>query len=88
MRNLIARWNQISLVSRIMVGIVIGLILALVAPEAASGVSILGSLFVSALKGVAPVLVFILVIHAIAKQSSGQKTNMKSIFVLYAIGTF
>lgn len=88
MRNLIARWNQISLVNRILVGIVIGLILALAAPEAASGVSIFGSLFVSALKGVAPVLVFVLVIHAIAKQSSGQKTNMKSILVLYAIGTF
>ena len=88
MRNLIARWNQISLVKRILVGIVIGLILALVAPEAASGVSILGSLFVSALKAVAPVLVFVLVIHAIAKQSGGQKTNMKSILVLYAIGTF
>ena len=88
MRNLIAQWNQISLVNRILVGIVIGLILALVAPEAASGVSILGSLFVSALKAVAPVLVFVLVIHAIAKQSGGQKTNMKSILVLYAIGTF
>ena len=88
MRNLIARWNQISLVKRILIGIVIGFILALAAPEAASGVSILGSLFVSALKAVAPVLVFVLVIHAIAKQSGGQKTNMKSILVLYAIGTF
>ena len=88
MRNLIARWNQISLVKRILIGIVIGFILALVAPEAASGVSILGSLFVSALKAVAPVLVFVLVIHAIAKQSGGQKTNMKSILGLYAIGTF
>ena len=88
MRNLIALWNRISLVKRILIGIVIGLILALVAPEAASGVSILGSLFVSALKAVAPVLVFVLVIHAIAKQSGGQKTNMKSILVLYAIGTF
>ena len=88
MRNLIARWNQISLVKRILIGIVIGFILALAAPEAASSVSILGSLFVSALKAVAPVLVFVLVIHAIAKQSGGQKTNMKSILVLYAIGTF
>ena len=88
MRNLITRWNQISLVKRILIGIVIGLILALAVPEATSGVSILGSLFVSALKGVAPVLVFVLVIHAIAKQGSGQKTNMKPILVLYAIGTF
>lgn len=88
MKQFIIKWNKISLVTRIILGIIVGLILALVAPEAASGVTILGSLFVSALKAVAPVLVFFLVINAIAGQKSGKKTNMKSILVLYAIGTF
>ena len=88
MKKLITQWNQISLVGRIVVGIVVGLILALTVPEGASWVSILGTLFVQALKAVAPILVFVLVIHAIAKQNGGQKTNMKSILVLYAIGTF
>lgn len=69
-------------------GIVVGLILAFVAPDAASGVSILGTLFVSALKAVAPILVFFLVINAIASQKSGKKSNMKSIIVLYLVGTF
>ncbi len=88
MKRLVVRWNQISLVNRIIVGVVVGLILALTVPEQVSGISILGSLFISALKAVAPVLVFFLVINAIAGQKAGNKTNMKSIIGLYAIGTF
>ena len=53
-----------------------------------SGVTIFGSLFVGALKAVAPILVLFLVMHAIASHKSGKKTNMKSILVLYALGTF
>lgn len=88
MKNLVSRWNQINLVNRIIIGIIIGGILALTVPEQASGISILGTLFVSALKAVAPVLVLFLVINAIAGQKSGTQTNMKSILGLYAIGTF
>ncbi len=88
MKNSFAKWNQMNLVTRIIIGIVVGLILAFGAPEAASGVSILGTLFVSALKAVAPILVLFLVINAIASQKSGKQTNMKSIIVLYIIGTF
>lgn len=88
MKNLVSRWNQINLVNRIIIGIIIGGILALTVPEQVSGISILGTLFVSALKAVAPVLVLFLVINAIAGQKSGTQTNMKSILVLYAIGTF
>src|SRR6185437_16150718 len=88
MKNLVFKWNQISLVKRIVIGIIAGLILALTVPTAASWVSIFGSLFVGALKAVAPVLVLFLVMHAIAVHKSGTKTNMKSILVLYAIGTF
>ncbi|MED1605326.1 serine/threonine transporter SstT [Cytobacillus kochii] len=88
MKNFISKWNQISLVKRIIVGIVIGIILALTVPDAASWVSIFGSLFVGALKAVAPILVLFLVIHAIASHKSGKETNMKMIIGLYAIGTF
>ncbi|MEK4404665.1 serine/threonine transporter SstT [Sporosarcina sp. FSL K6-6792] len=88
MKNLFVKWNQISLVKRIVIGIIAGLILALTVPTAASWVSIFGSLFVGALKAVAPVLVLFLVMHAIAAHKSGTKTNMKTILVLYAIGTF
>ena len=88
MKDLVYKWNQVSLVKRIIIGIIIGLVLALTLPNAASGISIFGSLFVGALKAVAPVLVLFLVMHAIAGHKSGTKTNMKSILVLYFLGTF
>ncbi|MER1986925.1 MAG: serine/threonine transporter SstT [Solibacillus sp.] len=81
------KWSDISLVKRIIVGIIVGIALALLAPEAMSWVSIFGSLFVSALKAVAPVLVLFLVIHAIAGHQPGKATNMKSIITLYALST-
>lgn len=87
MKGLFEKWNSINLVSRIIVGIVIGVILAVTIPETVSGITILGSLFVSALKAVAPILVFVLVINAIASHVSGKATNMKMIFVLYALAT-
>lgn len=88
MKNLVVKWNQVSLVKRIVVGIIVGLILALTLPKAASWISIFGSLFVGALKAVAPILVLFIVMHAIAIHKKGKKTNMKSILVLYALGTF
>jgi serine/threonine transporter len=87
MKNLLVKFNQVSLVKRIVLGIILGLILALAVPNAA-WISIFGSLFVGALKAVAPILVLVLVMSAIASHKSGKKTNMKSILVLYAIGTF
>ncbi|MGL5328155.1 MAG: serine/threonine transporter SstT, partial [Peptostreptococcaceae bacterium] len=86
--ELFNKWNQISLVKRIVVGLIIGIILAVALPEVASPIVIFGSLFVGALKGVAPILVFFLVMTAISQHNSGQKTNMSSIIGLYLIGTF
>ena len=81
-------WNQISLVKQIAVGLIIGIILAVSIPEAAQSITIFGTLFVSALKAVAPVLVFFLVMAAIVQHKKGQQTNMKSIVFLYLLGTF
>ncbi|MEH7238286.1 serine/threonine transporter SstT [Bacillus sp. JJ1562] len=88
MKNMFHKWNQISLVKRILAGIIIGILLALVVPDGANWVSIFGTLFVGALKAVAPILVLFLVIDAIAKHRSGTKTNIKLIIGLYAISTF
>jgi serine/threonine transporter len=88
MKNLLKKWNQISLVKQISIGLLIGIILAVAIPEVAKPVVILGSLFVGALKAIAPVLVLFLVMSAIAQHKSGQQTNMKSIISLYLIGTF
>lgn len=88
MKNLLKKWNQISLVKQIAIGLIIGIILAVAVPAAAKPLVIFGSLFVGALKAVAPVLVLFLVMAAIAQHKSGHETNMKSIISLYLIGTF
>ncbi|WP_138417907.1 serine/threonine transporter SstT [Aquibacillus sediminis] len=87
MKNLIRRWNQISLVKRILIGIIIGILLAITIPDQAKWITIFGSLFVGALEAVAPILVLLLVMSAISMHKSGQQTNIKSIIGLYAIST-
>lgn len=87
MKKLISTWSRISLVKRILIGLIIGILLAITGPKAFSWISIFGTLFVSALKAVAPVLVLVLVVQAISTHKSGAKTNMKMILILYAIGT-
>lgn len=88
MQELLGKLNQVSLVKQIIAGLVIGVVLALTVPELAKPVAILGSLFVGALKAVAPVLVLFLVMSAIVQHKRGQKTNMKTIISLYLLGTF
>ena len=80
--------NRTSLVLQIAIGLVAGIALALLLPEAAASVSFLGTVFVSALKAVAPVLVFVLVAASIANHQQGQQTHIKPILLLYLIGTF
>ena len=87
MNNLLLKWNQVSLVKRILAGLIVGGVLALTIPDATKWVSIFGSLFVGALKAVAPILVLFLVMNALSRHKKGQKTNMKSIIGLYAVGT-
>ncbi|MGL5438873.1 MAG: cation:dicarboxylate symporter family transporter, partial [Filifactoraceae bacterium] len=88
MKGLLSKWNGLSLVKRIFIGLIIGIILALTIPNYVGGIVIFGSLFVGALKAVAPLLVFFLVMSAISQHKQGQETNMKSIIVLYLLGTF
>lgn len=87
MKNLVTRWNKISLVKRIICGLIIGIVLGLVVPQA-TALSLLGNLFVGALKAIAPILVLFLVMSALAKHQDGKQTNMKHIIGLYLLGTF
>ena len=86
-KNLLNAWNRISLVKQIIIGLIIGIVLAVAFPTQLSGITIFGSLFVGALKAVAPILVLFLVMSAISHHKAGQKTNMKSIIILYLLGT-
>lgn len=87
-KSLISRFASGNLVVQIMVGIALGIALASISPESAKSAGLIGSLFVGALKAVAPILVFILVAASIANQKKGQHTNMRPIVILYLVGTF
>lgn len=86
MKDLWKKWNNLSLVVRIICGLVLGAILGLVIPKA-TAISIIGSVFVGALKGIAPILVFFLVISAISKGGSSHSGVIKTVIVLYMIST-
>ncbi|GAL35800.1 sodium/dicarboxylate symporter [Vibrio maritimus] len=86
--SMLARYANGNLVLQILAGIVFGVILAVASPTTAQSFGMLGSLFVGALKAVAPILVFILVAASIANQKKNQTTHMRPIVVLYLIGTF
>lgn len=88
MNALIHRLKKVPLIHQIAVGLIIGILLAVFVPAVVPVVSIFGDLFVSALKGVAPLLVFILVMNAMVQRKEGGDTNMKPIITLYVIGTF
>ncbi|HCT1988971.1 TPA: serine/threonine transporter SstT [Proteus mirabilis] len=79
---------QGSLVKQILAGLIAGILLAGLAPEVAKMMSLLGNLFISALKAVAPVLVWVLVMASIANHRQGQKTSIRPILVLYLLATF
>ena len=83
----VARYNGISLIIRILIGLIIGAVLALVAPGA-GWVGELGSLFVGALKGIAPVLVFVIVASALAQGSSKLDRRFGTVIWLYMLTTF
>lgn len=87
MTNILSKWNSISLVKRIICGLIVGAILGLAVPGV-TGIGILGTLFVSALKAIAPVLVFFLVIAALACGNEGGGKTMGRVVILYLIGTF
>ncbi|WP_447893952.1 serine/threonine transporter SstT [Vreelandella sp. GE22] len=78
---------RLGLISQILIGIVAGVLLALWAPAGAARVALLGQLFISALQAVAPILVFVLVMAAIAAHQRGRPTQIRSVLGLYVAGT-
>ena len=87
MANILSFWRGLSLIKRISIGVVIGALLGLYVPQL-TFLGILGSLFVGALKAIAPLLVFALVANALAQHREGQETNMSTVVALYLFGTF
>lgn len=86
MKNVWEKWTGISLVKRIVVGLIIGAVLALVVPGA-SGIGILGDVFVGALKGIAPLLVFFLVMSALCNAGKSHGGVIRTVIILYMFST-
>ena len=89
--KVIKAYNSVSLVLRIVIGMVIGSALALLIPNAAvtaPGIGIFGDLFVGALKAIAPLLVFVLIISALAQSKEKLGKQFGTVIVLYLVSTF
>lgn len=87
--ELLRKWNSISLIWRIVIGLVIGAVLGVCSQAFAWDqimiIDLLGTLFVSALKAVAPILVFFLVLSALANAKTAG--SMKTVILLYIVST-
>lgn len=82
-------FTQMSLVKRIIIAIILGILVAILFPQAAPYLSLLGDLFIKGLKSVAPVLVFVLVLSSIANfKIGGSNAYVKPIMLMYGIGMF
>lgn len=80
-------WTNISLVIRILIGLIIGAALGLIVPQA-TAIGILGDIFVGALKAIAPLLVFFLVISSLSNATNSHGGVIRTVIVLYMFSTF
>ena len=83
---IIKKWNSLSLIVRICIGLVTGAILGLLVPGA-TWIGILGTVFVGALKAVAPILVFVLVAASLANAKGGNASKFRTVIFLYLFST-
>ena len=88
MRALIDMYQRIGLVPLIIIGLVIGILIGWLLPSVGIALGLLGSLFVGALKAVAPILVFILVMAAVSQHQGESQVHVKPVLIMYIFGTF
>ena len=86
MKNMVKKWNDISLIKRIICGLIVGVVLGVALPGVYV-LTLLGTLFVGALKAVAPILVFFLVMSSLSRAKAGSG-NMGRVVGLYLVATF
>ena len=87
LRTIAKKYNETSLIARIVAGLVLGTVLALLVPGA-GWVATLGNLFVGALKGIAPVMVFVIVSSALAQSGAKLDRRFATVIWLYLLTTF
>lgn len=86
LKRIANKYTETSLILRILIGMAIGVVLALTVPEF-TGIKILGDLFVGALKAIAPLLVCLLIMSSLAQTKEGHNGNMKTVVILYMFST-
>ncbi|MBQ5797402.1 MAG: cation:dicarboxylase symporter family transporter, partial [Firmicutes bacterium] len=86
MKNLVAKWNDIPLIARIAIGLLIGAILGMTCPSLGL-IPIFGNIFVGALKGIAPILVFVLIVSALANAKNVPGKQFRTVIGLYMLTT-
>ncbi len=84
--SIIKKWNSLSLIVRILIGLIIGAILGFAVPQL-TWIGVLGQLFVGALKAIAPILVFVLVASSLANSKGGNMSRFRTVIALYLIST-
>ncbi|MBR2736416.1 MAG: serine/threonine transporter SstT, partial [Firmicutes bacterium] len=82
MKSILQKYSSTSLILRIVIGLIIGACLGILVPGA-SAIGILGTLFVGALKAIAPILVFILIIASLARANTGMGKQFGTVIGLY-----
>ncbi len=87
MKKVLEMYVKVPLILRIAIGLVIGVCLGLLVP-AASFVTVFGNVFVGALKGVAPILVFVLVVAALANAGQNIGKRFRTVVFFYMMSTF
>lgn len=87
MKKVFEKWNSLSLIVRIFIGLVIGALLGVAVPKATE-ISFLGTLFVGALKAIAPILVFVLVLSSVAQANEKIGKKFRTVILLYMSSTF
>lgn len=87
MKKIAKKWAETSLILRIVAGLIVGAVLGIAAPQLTT-IGVLGSIFVGALKAIAPLLVFLLVTSSLANASNGIGGRFRTVILLYLLGTF
>ena len=84
--GILKKWNSLSLIVRILIGLVVGAILGFTLPGL-TWIGVFGELFVGALKAIAPILVFVLVASSLANSKGGNMSKFRTVIVLYLLST-
>jgi serine/threonine transporter len=88
MNSIVTLYQRIGLVPLIILGLILGILIGWLAPGVGIALGLLGTLFVGALKAVAPILVFVLVIAAVSSHRQGSQVYVKPVLIMYIFGTF